>query len=146
MEQAEAHGLIRLGVVARRAHGGEGAIGLAPCDGADGVNDRAGGETGGADAAGRQDGVGVKLVQARLGRCVQQAGDVVGGVEAFEINDGRLGCRAAVEGEAGFVERVEHGLEPLGPLRMADAGPVFDHVGVGEQGDAHQAEDRRAGL
>ena len=46
---------------------------------------------------------------------------------------------AAVEAEGGGVEGVQHGLKPLGAFGMADTGAVGQHVGVGEEGDAHRA-------
>jgi hypothetical protein len=68
-----------------------------------------------------------------------QAGDMVGGMQAFEVGDGGLGRRMAVEAEVRGVEGVQHGLQPLRALGMADAGAVRQHVRVGEEGDAHRA-------
>jgi len=137
-EHAEAHGGVRLGVVARRADSGEGAGGLAADHGADGIDHGAGGEAGGADAARRQHSVGVQLAQATGRRSGEQAGDMVGGVKAFEVGDGGLGRGMAVEAEVRGVEGVQNGLQPFRALGMADAGAVGQHVGVGEEGDAHR--------
>ena len=60
-----------------------------------------------------------------------------GGMQSLQIGDGGLGRGLAVARQAGGVQRVEHRLQALGPFGMADPGPVVDHVGVGEQGDAH---------
>ena len=64
---------------------------------------------------------------------------MVGGVKAFEVGDGGLCRRMAVEAEGGSVEGVQNGLPPFGAFGMAGAGAVGQHVGVGEEGDAHRA-------
>ena len=76
-KQAEAHALARLGMVAGWADGGEGPGRLATGHGADGVDHGPGGEAGGADAARRQDGVGIKLAEAAIRRGGEQAPAVV---------------------------------------------------------------------
>ena len=64
---------------------------------------------------------------------------MVGGVKAFEVGDRSLGGSAAVEAEGGGVEGVQNGLQPFGAFGMAGSGAVGQHVGVGEEGDAHRA-------
>ena len=144
-EQAETHGTVRLCMMAGRADGGEGAGGRAPGHGAHGVDRRSGGQAGGADAARRQDGVGVQLVQAFARGGIEDAGDIVGRMQPFEIGDGGLGRSAAVARQARVVQRVEHGLQPLRPFRVSGSGPVPDHVGVGEEGCAHDVRLCAAG-
>ena len=44
-----------------------------------------------------------------------------------------------------YIWLIKHGHRVV-VVDPGDAGPVIEQVGVGQQGDPHQAEDRRAGL
>lgn len=64
-KQTETHGPVRLGVVARWSHGGEGTAGPAIGHGPDRIDDRARRQTRGPDTARRQQGVGIQLHRSR---------------------------------------------------------------------------------
>jgi hypothetical protein len=43
----------------------------------------------------------------------------------------------AVEAEVRPIDRRHHSRQTLGPFRVSCTGAMLDHVGVGEQGNAH---------
>ena len=67
VEQAETHGALPLGVVARRAHGAEGVLSLAGIDRIDGGGEGASGPERRGAAARREDRVRVQVQVARFG-------------------------------------------------------------------------------
>ena len=131
-EQAEPHGPIRLGMVARRANGGEGAVHLAPRHGPHRVDRRSRRQTGGRHAAGRKHGVGVQRDHPLHRRRVQQARDIGGRMHPFQIHDLGRGRRPPVAGEPCVGQGVQHRLKTLGTFGMSRAGRVRQHRRMGE--------------
>lgn len=134
-EEAEAHGLFGFGVVAGRTHCAEGAVGLAGEDGADGLDGGPGGQPRGAQAAGGHGRVGVELAAALRRFTRDDSVDVALRMDAEEVGVGHLLGGAAVYSEA--VQGLEHGGQARGTLRVSVAVVVGQHVGVGEEEDAH---------
>jgi len=157
-EEAEAHGVIGLGVMAGGTDGGEGALDGGVHDGVAGLEDGAQGEEGDVEA-GRGDG-GIAFIEdaAAAGAHFLDAVDVglgMDGAEPFgvgrvrldgveEILEGRQGaeilgelCEGIAGDELGLVEGGVDGADAVGPLGMAGAGVVFDKAGAGGKTD-HQ--------
>ncbi len=57
----------------------------------------------------------------------------------LQIDNGGLARRMAIEPQPGIVDRGHDGGQALRPFGMTRPGPVRDHVGMGEDRDAHIA-------
>jgi hypothetical protein len=61
-------------------------------------------------------------------------------MDALEVRDLGLGRGPTIQREVGIVERGQNSGQALWPFRVANAGRVLGHVGVGEQGDGHVSQ------
>lgn len=136
-EQAEAHGPVRLCMVPRRSDGGEGTAGPAIGHGLDRIDDSPRRQPGGSNTARRQHCVGVQLDRPRCRRGIEDAGDVVRRVDAFQIGNRGFGRCVPVEAEVRILDRRHDGRQTLRTFGMSGSCSVLDHVGMGKQGDAH---------
>src|SRR4051812_16839565 len=140
VEQAEAHGLGDLGVVAGRAGGAEGIARFPRHDSIDRSTDGAGGAQGGLAGTGRQDRVVVQFDMAFPRDRGKHALDVGDGMDSGQLFDLGAGRHPAIEEMEGLtLKRRQHGLQPLGAFRMSDAGIVLDAGGMAEKGGIHAA-------
>ena len=141
-EQAEPHGLVRLRVVARGTHGGEGAISLAARHGPHRLDRRPRRQSPGPHASRRQHRVSVQRYDAGGGRGVQNPLNVGLGVDADQGLNLGLRRLATVQRQARVVHGVQHGRQPGGALGVPLAGVVGEHVVVGdEQGHESQSSE-----
>ena len=137
--EAEAHGPVRFGMVARRPDGAEGPLQLARRHCPDGSDRRAGGPLRGLKAAD---------VHRRIGVEPHQPPRLAGRADLLEIgpvmHTGEVGLLRArrlapVEVKRRVVgQSIQHRAEPLGPLGMACALVVAEHGGVAVEGEGHE--------
>ncbi len=124
-------------MVARRAHGAEGAVEIAGGDAAHRLDHRPAGALGRGQAAWRHDGVRVEPHQPLARGGIEDGVDIGLGVDPEQILVVHQGGLAPVE--VGFVlQRRDHGGQALGPLDVIEARPVVQHVRMGEEGDGHR--------
>jgi hypothetical protein len=139
VEDAEAHGLVARRMVARRAHGAEGAAELAANDHL-GAGDRgARGALRGGERVRIHRGIGIDVQVALARRGREDLGHVSRGVRLRELlarGERRL-ARGKVGHEARGDEVVRDRVESLRALGMSLAHLVAAAIGVGDQGAGH---------
>ncbi len=143
VEQAEAHRMLRLGVMARRTHGAEGVAGGSLHHGVDRRRHRAGRAQRRLARARRQDGVGIDrgIILLRHGGDERvDEGPRMDARDVGEIGRGRLAMSELGEGRAG--QAVEHRLEPRRGFRVMAAGVVRETGLVGHQQRGHAGKCR----
>lgn len=62
---------------------------------------------------------------------------MVGWMDALQIGHGGFCGGIPVEAKVRILDGRQHGRQTLGPFGMSSTREVLDHVGVGEQGNAH---------
>ena len=134
VEQAEAHGARRLGVVAGRAHGAEGVVGFAFHDLVDGMDGGAARTQSRLPASRRDDGVGIEpcVVTCRNGGANHlDIGFWMQKLDGRELGERSLLALERLEGRRG--ERVVDGAQTVRPLGMAVTRIVQQAGRMGEQ-------------
>lgn len=58
-------------------------------------------------------------------------------MDALQICHGGFSRGIPVEAKVRLLDSRQHGRQTLGPFGVSSTCAVLDHVGVGEQGDAH---------
>ena len=143
VEEAEAHRLRRLGMMAGRPRGDEGVDGLVGQDFVDGVDGAAGRAQRRLEAAGRHRGVGVDAHQAFVRRGVADLQHIVHRVAQRDRLERRLRRGNARQRLEFFrFERVLDGAQPLRPFGMAGRRQVLQTGRVGDQQRGHYGELR----
>ena len=138
VEQAEAHGTVGLGMMARRAHGAEGVAGFAGGNLVDGVDGGTGGPESGIPTLGREDRVGVEPFMVAFGDRRLDHVDIAVRVNALDCGDvGQRGLLALQILEGGRRQRVVDGAQAIGPLGMANARVMQEAIRVGEEQGGH---------
>ena len=140
VQEAEAHGLAGQGVVARRAHGEEGGLPLAPVEALDGVGPRPRGLHGDLPRRRSRPGIGVDGAPSP-GAEGGQGVEVLAGVHQLQLGPGGGPGR---EGEHGFVDAgrcdpPQHCGQPRRALRVTRAGLVVEEAAVAAQQHRHGA-------
>ena len=138
VEQAEAHGPARLGMMARRPHRAEGVVYLAGHDRIDGVADRAGGAQRGFGRTRAHHRVAIDpaaiIVLHRREHMVDQ------GRGMHQMQNRRVDpwCLPPLQpGDVRFLQAIEHGGDPRRALRMMAAGPMVQTGRMGVYGCGH---------
>src|SRR6185312_6886121 len=138
VEEAEAHRLCRLGVVAGRAHGDEGVLRLAGHHLVDREHAAADAAQRRLVAAGRHGRVGVEPHHAFVGRGVLDRLDVVHRMaerDRVPFAERRLLTRQRLEGFR--FERLVDRAQTVGPFRMAGGCHVVETGGMGHEESGH---------
>ncbi len=138
-EQAEPHRLARQGVVPRRPHRAERPRQPAGRGLAHGLHRRAAGALGGDQAPGRHGGVRIELDQAARGLRPGDGIDVGLRMHPQQVLARNLRRLPDLDAGRTVLQRAEHRLQPRRAFRVALAGAVGEHVGVGVDGDVHGA-------
>ncbi len=139
VEQAEAHGPCRLGMVSRRAHSAKGVVGSAGHDLIDRVDHGSGGSERRLPAPRRHDRVGVEPDQVVLRRGGADRLDIAGRVHPLdhgEIGERRLLSLQAAERTAS--QRLVDSAQAVRPLGVALPGIVQEAGWMGEEERRHR--------
>ena len=134
VEQAESHRLVRLGVMAGRAHRADRVLGLAAGHGVDRGENGAGRAERGFARAGRDDRVAVDHRAAHRRDHAEDAVDEFGRMaERQEAGIGHRRLAPIERRELGRLQRLQNRGQALGPLRVALAGIMIEAGRMGKQ-------------
>ncbi len=127
VEQAEAHGASRLGMMTGRTNGAEGVLRFAAHDGIDSADGAACGAQGRIKSPGRHPCIGIELLQAFIRGSLMKALEMLVGMGAKDLRlagNRRLFAQQRVETRGG--KNAADDLEPLGAFGMALGGLMLD--------------------
>jgi hypothetical protein len=139
VEQAEAHGARRLGVVPRRAHGAEGVIGFSRHDLIHRVDGGAARAQRGFPASRRDDGIGIEPGVVLLGDGGADHLHIGLGMQALdqcEVGERRLLTLQRLERRRR--ERIVDGAQTIGPLGVAVARVMLEAGRMGQEERGHE--------
>ena len=139
-KQAKPHGPRRFSVMTGWSYDAKGALDLSRRHRPRRGDRPAGRQTRGAHGSGGHEGIGIEALVAVARRDGGKRRHVLGAMNALEIREARrLGfvlIEAQVRGVAQGVHRRD---QTLGPFRVTGLGPVVQHVGMGVDGEVHDA-------
>ena len=146
VEQAEAHGAARFGMVSWRTNGAKGVFRFAAQDGIDGADGAANAAQGRIETPGRHPCIGIELLQAVFGRSLADAFEMLLGMDAEDLRlAGERRLLAQQHVETGGRENAVEDFQPLGAFGMAFGRLMLDAERMSEQESCHgQAISRGA--
>lgn len=141
-KEAEAHGRLTLGMVARRADGAEGTGCLANHDGIDGAGKCASRAPCGGQSARRHVRIGIERAPAPLRRGTAESRDMGGGMDPQDIIFGTKRGRYSEKVEP--FERIQHGVKPSDLFGVARRRDMAKAIGVCDKGNGHGCREQDA--
>jgi hypothetical protein len=145
VEEAEAHRLVALGMMARRAHGAEGVGRASAHDLVDGVDGRPDAVKRRSECPRRHDGVGIDLDHALLGRGFHDRLRIGGGMAERDLGERAFrGLDALQECESLILKRLLDGADAVGAFGMARRRDMAEAGRMADQQRRHaQVSDGR---